>query len=560
VSGRLERRVGSAAALDDEHRGRARDVSETREPVDALIVGAGFAGLYALHRLRTLGLTARVIEAADGVGGTWYLNCYPGARCDVESLDYSYSFSDELEQDWDWSERYPAQPEVLRYLDHVADRFELRPDIVLGTRVTAATYQEDAGRWLVETDSGGSTSAQHLVLAVGNLSAAQIPDIPGLDSFAGDWLHTASWPRDGVDFTGKRVGVVGTGSTGIQAIPPIAEQAERLVVFQRTANFTIPTRNRPLDPELQRQRKAGYREHRAAARASFLGVPLEGTGKSALAVPPEERQREYEAKWEAGGGMPMLSTYIDLLVDREANDTLAEFFRAKIRATVHDPAVAELLCPQRFPLGAKRLAQDTGYYETFNRDNVTLVDLRATPIEEITPTGLRTSNRAFELDAIVFATGFDAITGAVLSIDIRGRGGRALTDKWADGPRAYLGLAAAGFPNLFVITGPGSPAVLSNVVLSIEQHVDWIADCIAYLREREIPTIEATETAEDAWLAHVGEVANGTLFPQADSWYTGSNIPGKPRVFMPYIGGVAVYRELCDDVAAKGYEGFVLGA
>jgi len=531
---------------------------EPADVVDAVVVGAGFAGLYALHRLRTLGLSTRVYEAGGGVGGTWYWNCYPGARCDVESIDYSYSFSEELEQEWEWSERYPSQPEVLRYLDHVADRFDLRRDIRLETRVTAAVFDEDAGRWLVSTDDGGRCSAQHVVLAVGCLSVPQTPDFAGLESFAGDRYHTGNWPREGVDFTGRRVGVIGTGSTGIQVIPEIAGQADHLFVFQRTASFSVPTRNRPLDPELLAERKATYPQYRQAARESFLGVPLESTGKSALEVAPDERQREYEAKWEDGGGMPMLTTYVDLLVDREANDTLADFFRSKIRETVEDPAIAELLCPRGFPLGAKRLSQDTDYYETFNRDNVTLVDVRSAPIEEIAPTGLRTSDAEFALDALVFATGFDAVTGAVLAIDIRGRGGRALREKWAAGPHAYLGVATAGFPNLFIVTGPGSPSVLSNVVVSIEQHVDWIADCVAYLRDRDIPLIEATAAAEDTWLEHVDEVAGGTLFPQADSWYAGANIPGKPRVFMPYVGGVGTYRQACDEVVAKGYEGFSL--
>jgi len=532
-----------------------RDVSA----VDATVVGAGFGGLYALHRLRSLGLTVQAFEAGSEVGGTWYWNSYPGCRCDVESVDYSYSFDEQLEQEWEWSERYPSQPEILRYLNHVADRYDLRRDIQLDTRVTSAVFDEEQSRWIVSTDAGERWSARFCVMATGALSAAQVPEVPGLDSFAGEWYHTGRWPKDGVDFSGKRVGVIGTGCSGIQVIPEIARDADRLYVFQRTANFVVPNRNRPLDPAAVRELKARYREHREAARESFLGVPLAAGEKSALEATPEERRRIYEERWEAGGGMPVLVAFSDLLVDRAANDTVAEFFREKIHETVRDGAVAELLSPSGYPLGAKRLAQDDAYYETFNRDNVTLVDIRQAPIETITPTGLRTTAAEYELDVIVFATGFDALTGPLLAIDLRGRSGLALRDKWADGPRAYLGLATAGFPNLFVVTGPGSPSVLSNMVVSIEQHVDWIADAIAYLRRHGHETIEATDEAEERWVEHVAEVGDATLFPQANSWYVGANIPGKPRVLLAYLGGVGPYRKLCDEVAASGYEGFALG-
>ena len=525
--------------------------------LDAVIVGAGFAGLYALHRLRGLGLSARVFEAGDGVGGTWYWNRYPGARCDVESMDYSYSFSDELQQEWHWTERYASQPEILTYINHVADRFDLRRDVQLATRVTTAVFDEAGGRWTVETDRGDRVSARFCIMATGCLSTAQVPDIEGLESFAGKWYHTGHWPHEGVDFTGQRVGVIGTGSSAIQSIPLIARQAAHLFVFQRTPNFSIPAQNAPLDPAYERRIKAEYAEFRRQARESRVGFVVEREDRSALEVSPEERERKYEAHWRRGG-LGFNATFADLLTSQEANDTAADFFRGKIRATVRDPAVAEALSPRDYPVGTKRLCVDTDYYATFNRPNVTLVDIRKAPIEAIVRDGLRTRAATYRLDSIVFATGFDAMTGALLAIDIRGRAGHRLQEKWAAGPRTYLGLAVAGFPNLFAITGPGSPSVLSNMIVSIAQHVDWIADCIAYLRERGHSAIEATVEAEDAWVAHVNEVGHATLYPRANSWYMGANVPGKPRIFMPYIGGVGAYRQYCDDVAARGYPGFAL--
>jgi len=525
--------------------------------VDAVIVGAGFAGLYMLHRLRGLGLTARVFEAGKGVGGTWYWNRYPGARCDVESMDYSYSFSDELQQEWRWTERYSSQPEILRYINHVADRFDLRRDITLETRVTAATFDEATSRWTVRTDRGHEVSAEFCIMASGCLSSAQVPKFEGLDSFKGKWYHTGHWPHEGVDFTGQRVGVIGTGSSAIQSIPIIAEQAAHLFVFQRTPNFSVPAHNAPLDAEYERRVKANYAEFRRQARESRVGFVVERNDASALEVSPEEREREYEARWKRGG-LGFSSTFNDLLISKDANDTAAEFFRAKIRSIVRDPAVADTLTPKHYPLGTKRLCVDTNYYATFNRDNVTLVDLKTSPIEAITPDGVRTSRQAYTLDSIVFAIGFDAMTGALLAIDIRGRDGQTLKERWAEGPRTYLGVSVAGFPNLFMITGPGSPSVLSNMIVSIEQHADWIADCIEYLRNNGRQAIEATVEAQDEWVEHVNEVGHLTLYPQANSWYMGANIPGKPRIFMPYIGGVGVYRQKCDEVAAKGYEGFRL--
>ncbi len=524
---------------------------------DAVVVGAGFAGLYMLYRLRGLGLSARVYEAGRGVGGTWFWNRYPGARCDVESMDYSYSFSDELQQDWRWTERYASQPEILAYINHVADRFDLRRDIQLDTRVTAARFDEATNRWTIQTDRGDRVSAQFCVMATGCLSDAQVPRLEGFETFEGTWYHTGHWPHEGVDFTGQRVGVIGTGSSAIQSIPLIARQAAHLFVFQRTPNFSVPARNAPLDPEYERQVKSSYAEFRRQARESRVGFVVERNDRSALEVSPEERQLAYESRW-GRGGLGFNATFADLLTSKEANDTAAEFFRAKIQAIVRDAAVAQMLSPRDYPVGTKRLCVDTDYYDTFNRDNVTLVDVRRAPIEAITRHGLRTREAEYELDSLVFATGFDAMTGALLGIDIRGRAGATLREKWAAGPRTYLGVATAGFPNLFTITGPGSPSVLSNMIVSIEQHVDWIADCLVYLRERGLGGIETSVDAEDEWGAHVNEVGHATLYPLASSWYMGANVPGKPRIFMPYVGGVGAYRQKCDDVAAKGYEGFAL--
>jgi cation diffusion facilitator CzcD-associated flavoprotein CzcO len=526
--------------------------------LDAVIVGAGFSGLYMLYRLRGMGLSALVLERGGGVGGTWYWNRYPGARCDIESMDYSYSFSHELEQEWEWTERYATQPEILRYLEHVADRFDLRRDIRFHTRVTAAHYYEDSNRWEVTTEDGDRLRARYCVMATGNLSSVKRPDFPGLDSFEGEWHHTAEWPHEGVDFSGRRVGVIGTGSTAIQVIPQVAEHADHLYVFQRTANFSMPAQNRPLDPEEQRRIKARYAERRRLSRESEPGIPVLPPERATFEVTAEERQRTYEAGWRRGGINALSGAFTDFFTDRQANETAAEFTREKIRQVVRDPGVAEALAPRLNPIGTKRTCVDIGYFATYNRDNVELVDVRRAPIIAITPRGIRTQDREYEVDDIVFAIGFDAMTGALREIDIRGVDGQALRDKWAEGPRTYLGIACAGFPNLFMITGPGSPSVLSNMVISIEQHVDWIADCIAYARERGADRIEATVEAEDAWVDHVNELADATLYPLANSWYVGANIPGKPRVFMPYVGGVGAYRRVCDEVAARDYEGFSL--
>ena len=518
------------------------------------MVGAGFAGLYALHRLRGLGLSVRVFEAGSGVGGTWFWNRYPGARCDIESLEYSYQFSEELQQAWRWSERYATQPEILRYLEHVADRFDLRRDIELDTRVVAAHFDDAASRWNVTTPRG-TVTARFCVMATGCLSSANVPRFEGAERFRGATYHTGRWPHEGVDFTGLRVGVIGTGSSAIQSIPLIAAQAEELFVFQRTPTYSIPAHNGPIDPELERSVRADYAGFRRRNAALPFGANFPINERSALAVTPEERAREYEARWRRGG-LGFMTSFADLAFDRAANETAAEFVRGKIRSLVRDPAVAAKLAPTQV-IGCKRLCVDTGYYATFNRPNVTLVDLREEPIESITESGLRTARAGYALDAIVYATGFDAMTGALLAIDIRGAGGRTLAAKWAEGPRTYLGLATAGFPNLFVVTGPGSPSVLSSMVPAIEQHVDWIAACIAWLGARGLERIEATRAAEDAWVAHVNEVAGATLYPQCNSWYLGANVPGKPRVFMPYLG-FPPYVEKCNEVASRGYDGFAV--
>jgi cation diffusion facilitator CzcD-associated flavoprotein CzcO len=532
-------------------------MGEAERDLDAVVVGAGFSGLYMLHRLRGLGLRAAVLEAGDGVGGTWYWNRYPGARCDSESYYYSYSFDEDLQQEWEWSERYPGQPEILRYLDHVADRFDLRRDIHFGTRVAEAAFDADAGRWWVRTTAGERFSARFFITAVGCLSAANVPDIPGLGSFRGRWFHTGRWPHEGVDFTGLRVGVVGTGSTGIQAIPVIAEQARHLTVFQRTPNYSIPARNGPMEAAFQREVKDGYAAIRRTQRASTNGHPFEVSDRPALSVSDEERRAVYEAAWERGG-LRFRAAFADLLTSKEANDTASEFLRAKIREIVRDPGTAEKLVPRDHPFATKRPPIDTDYFETYNRDDVTLVDVRGTPIVEITSEGVRTTAGTHPLDRLVFATGFDALTGPLLAMDIRGTGGRKLREKWAEGPRTYLGLQVAGFPNMFTITGPGSPSVLTNMPTSIEQHVDWIADCIADLREGGLDRIEATEEAEQAWGEHVEDAAHATLLPlAASSWYLGANVPGKPRVFLPYAGGFAAYARRCAEVAESGYQGFV---
>jgi cyclohexanone monooxygenase len=537
--------------------GRGDDAGAAPGVVDAVVVGAGFAGLYMLHRLRQDGRTARVFEAGSGVGGTWYWNRYPGARCDVESVEYSFSFDKDLEQEWEWSERYATQPEILRYLEHVADRFDLRRDITFDTRVTSAAFDEATATWTVFTDRGDVVRARYVVTAMGCLSSANLPAFEGIDDFQGEMFHTGQWPHEGVDFTGKRVAVIGTGSSAIQSIPVIAEQAADLTVFQRTANYSVPAHNRPLDPDELAAVKADYatvRELNRAMAAGF-GGRLPGPAGSVLEVDEEERARIFEERWQMGG-LPFIAGFTDILINPESNAMAAEFVRAKIREIVEDPEVADLLSPKQV-IGCKRLCVDTGYYATFNRPNVHLVDISDQPIERITERGVVTGGREHEVDCIVFATGFDAMTGSLLKVDIRGRGGRALRDAWAEGPKTYLGLGVPGFPNMFVITGPGSPSVLTNMVVSIEQHVEWIADCIEHVERTGTATIEAKPEAAEQWVQYVNTVAGFTLFPTCNSWYLGANIAGKPRVFMP-LPGFPPYAEQCRTVAANGYDGFEL--
>lgn len=525
---------------------------------DVVVVGAGFAGLYMLYRLRDAGFSTRVFEAGTGVGGTWYWNRYPGARCDVESMEYSYSFSEALQQEWEWTERYAGQPEILRYANHVAEKFDLRRDITFNTRVTGAVFDEDENRWTVTTDTGESVSATFVVMATGCLSSTNLPEFEGRDSFLGETYHTGRWPHEGVDFTGQRVGIIGTGSSAIQAIPIIAAEAERLTVFQRTPNYSIPARNEPLDPGYVREIKAEYPQLRAdnlRMHAGF-GSRVHHNDAPARSDDAAAREANYATRWQRGG-FTFLGAYNDLLRSREANETAAEFVRQRIRDTVNDPEVAELLCPDNV-IGCKRPCLDTGYFETYNRSNVELVDARERAIERITPDGVVAGGREFELDCLVFATGFDAMTGAVLGIDIRGRGGNTLKEQWDAGPRTYLGLCTVGFPNLFLITGPGSPSVLTNMIVSIEQHVDWITNCLRDLRRGGRATIEATRQAQDDWVDHVNTVAGLTLYPTCNSWYLGKNIPGKPQVFMPLIG-FPPYAQMCAQVAANGYQGFDLG-
>ncbi|HEY2870819.1 MAG TPA: NAD(P)/FAD-dependent oxidoreductase [Reyranella sp.] len=527
--------------------------------LDVVIVGAGLAGLYAIHRLRKIGLKVRAYEAGSGVGGTWFWNRYPGARCDVESLEYSYSFDDQLQQDWKWPERYGTQPEILKYINHVADRFDLRRDVQLNTRIKSAVFDGQENAWVVKTDNE-EIHARYCVMAAGNLSTPRVPDFKGLKDFKGKWYHSGLWPHEGVDFSGLRVGVIGTGSSGVQMIPLIAQQAKHLTVFQRTANFSLPARNEPMPEEKERQHKAEYPERRRAAYDTpfaIAGYPK--PTKSALEAAEEERNKAFEAKWQEGGSISYLYSYTDLLVNKASNDIASEFVRNKIRSMVTDQKTAELLAPKDHPIGTKRLCLDTNYYETYNRQNVSLVGVRSDPIDAITATGLKLkSGAAFELDAIVFATGFDAMTGALNEIDVRTTDGAVLRSHWEGGPLTYLGLMIAGFPNMFVVTGPGSPGVKTQMIASIEQHVDWIADAIDHLGKHQLDRIEPTATAETDWVDHVNKVADSTLYPLANSWYMGANIPGKPRVFMPYVGGFDRYKKHCDAVAAQGYRGFTL--
>lgn len=524
---------------------------------DVIVVGAGFSGLYMLHRLREAGLSVRVYEAGDGVGGTWYWNRYPGARCDIESVYYNYTFSEELLHEWTWSSRYAEQPEILSYINYVTDKFGLRRDIQFETRIIAANYDEKNHRWHIETHNGTNVSATYFITAIGCLSASNMPNFKGLDSFKGELYHTGHWPHEKVDFSGKRVGVIGTGSSGIQAIPIIAEEAEHLTVFQRTPQYSAPAKNQPYDLEFLRKTVENYSDIKNQMCASMHGIPYVPSGMSALEDSPEERQQAFEKAWEEGKLFSLLYSYGDLIFDPKANELIADFVRSKIREIVHDPDVAEKLMPTYY-YSTKRPIIDSNYFETFNRDNVSLIDVRSAPIEEITSTGIRTAEAMYELDTIVCATGFDAMTGPLFKIDIRGKSGISLKEKWEEGVRlrTYLGIAVADFPNLFMITGPQSPSVIGNMLVSIEQHVEWISNCIEYLCRNHIEAFEATVEAEEGWSKHCKEVADSTLFTKTDSWWMGANIPGKPRVFLAYLGGIGNYRQICDRIAANDYEGF----
>jgi len=523
---------------------------------DAIVVGAGFGGMYMLHRLRSMGLTVRVYERGGGVGGTWYWNRYPGARCDLESMEYSYSFDDRLQQEWNWSEKYGTQPELLRYANHVADRFDLRRDIVFGTKVVSAHRDPTTNLWTLTTDTGGVAIARQLILATGNLSTPQLPKIAGVAEFSGRTFHTGRWPQEGANFSGRQVGIIGTGSSAVQTIPHVAEQALNLTVFQRTANFSIPAHHGPLDATMREAHKKKYNEIREAAYQTPFGIAKYGSPTlSAFDVSDEDRQKTYEDAWKTGG-QALLFCYTDLLTNKKSNETAAEFVRQRIRDTVKNPHVAELLCPKDHPIGTKRLCLDSFYFETYNRDNVRLVDVKETPITRIEPNAVVVGDNVFEIDDLILATGFDAMTGAAKDIDIQNGNGESLTDHWAQGPQTYLGLMVAGFPNMYIITGPQSPGVKSQMILSIEHHVDLIACLIQKLHDENFNSVVPEALAQDNWVSHNTEVANSTLYPAAASWYMGANIPGKPRIFMPYVGGVRQYRATCQEIIENGWRGF----
>jgi cation diffusion facilitator CzcD-associated flavoprotein CzcO/acetyl esterase/lipase len=551
-------KTGGSAARDDR---LVTDSARTDRPtpdVDVVVVGAGIAGLYLAYRLSRVGYRLRVFEAGDDLGGTWYWNRYPGARVDVPSIDYMYSFDPNWQRDWQWSEKYATQPEILRYLNHIADKHDLRRHITFSTRVRQAGWDDGASLWRVRTDGGDDVSARFVVMATGCLSMPKQAEVDGLESFTGEVYFTSRWPHDPVDFTGKRVAVIGTGSSGVQSIPVIAEEAREVVVFQRTPTFSIPARNGQVSPERLALFAANEADYRSAARMSPGGIPMERSITPTFSVSEAERQQRYERAWGIGELFEAINVYADVLSNPAANHEFAEFFRNKIRAIVDDPQTASDLCPTDYPVATKRPCLDTNYYATYNLPHVRLVNVRKHPIRQITETGIDTADEAFTFDAIVFATGFDAVTGAITAVDITGRDDAALKDKWADGPQTYLGLTTAGFPNLFLITGPGSPSVLSNMAVSIEQHVDWVLDCLGHLRAHGFAAIEPTATAEAGWTQHVNDCADITLFPAANSWYMGANVPGKPRVFLPYPAGVDFYRATCDEVVARDYLGFKL--
>ncbi|WP_028938262.1 flavin-containing monooxygenase [Pseudonocardia spinosispora] len=532
-----------------------------RANCDVMVIGAGFSGLYAVHKLRDeLGLSVQGFDRAGGPGGTWWWNRYPGARCDIESVHYSYSFSDEIQREWQWTERFPAQPEILSYLEFVADKLDVRREFAFATTVSSIVWDDEAKTWTATTDSGETCTARFVIAASGNLSVAKArSEFPGLEDFPGEVYATSTWPHEGVDFTGKRVGVIGTGSTGIQVIPEVARQAEHVTVFQRTPNYAVPLRNAPVDPDQQRWNSENWRTIRAKSRDRFLGAPYEMPEPSALAASPENRRERYDRLWAEGGFRMVVSSYGDLLTDERANETAAEYIREKIRERVTDPVIAELLCPDDHPYGSKRAALETDYYLTFNRDNVDLVDVRSAPIQEVTATGVRTSEGEYPVDTIVLATGFDAVTGPLVNLGLVGRDGATLAQRWADGPKTYLGISVSGFPNLFTITGPQSAVALYNNPLAIEDHVEFAAAAIKHVLDSGASTIETNPEAEQAWHAEVEGILHLTLLPKANSWYMGANVPGKPRATFVFAGGAPLYRAICSDVVANGYAGFSIG-
>ena len=523
--------------------------------VDVVVVGAGFSGLYLLYRLRKAGFSTRVFERGGDVGGTWYWNRYPGARCDVESLQYSYSFDEQLQQDWHWPEKFSAQPDILAYANHVADRFNLKKDIEFNVEVKASRFDENLKTWKITTNTGEEIDAQYFIMATGCISTTQIPNIKGLSDYVGNTFHTGDWPHEEVDFSGQSIAVIGTGSSGIQSIPVLAKQAKKLTVFQRTPNYSIPSQNEPMTKKYERSWKDVYSERRKEMRYSAHGSLKDLNDVPALSVDEDQRQELYTKRW-AIGGTGFLGSFNDLLTNADANYTAAEYVRQQIKRVVKDKETAEILCPRSYPIGTKRICIDTGYFETYNRENVKLVDISKKPIQRLVTDGIIVDDQLYAFDSIIFATGFDAMTGSIFNVDIKGRGGLALKEKWNAGPKTYLGLMSASFPNLFMITGPGSPSVKSNMIMSIEQHVDLVIETLLSMRRKGLSVVEPELEAENKWVDHVQEVANKTLFPQANSWYMGANIPGKPRLFMPYIGGVGAYREICEEIVANNYRGF----
>ena len=523
--------------------------------VDVVVVGAGFSGLYLLYRLRKAGFSTRVFERGGDVGGTWYWNRYPGARCDVESLQYSYSFDEQLQQDWHWPEKFSAQPDILAYANHVADRFNLKKDIEFNIEVKASWFDENLKTWKITTNTGEEINAKYFIMATGCISTTQIPNIKGLSDYVGNTFHTGDWPHEEVDFSGQSIAVIGTGSSGIQSIPVLAKQAKKLTVFQRTPNYSIPSQNEPMTKKYERSWKDVYSERRKEMRYSAHGSLKDLNDVPALSVDEDQRQELYTKRW-AIGGTGFLGSFNDLLTNADANYTAAEYVRQQIKRVVKDKETAEILCPRSYPIGTKRICIDTGYFETYNRENVKLVDISKKPIQRLVADGIIVDDQLYAFDSIIFATGFDAMTGSIFNVDIKGRGGLALKEKWNAGPKTYLGLMSASFPNLFMITGPGSPSVKSNMIMSIEQHVDLVIETLLSMRRKGLSVVEPELEAENKWVDHVQEVANKTLFPQANSWYMGANIPGKPRLFMPYIGGVGAYREICEEIVANNYRGF----